>query len=175
MTEIHHKNDWWTKNLWFLTEKIDLIHKIYWPLSVCIFCRTSCYLIMTHYRKIFYDRTDANIHLFYLACQRVYDFKKWSNPDTFMKLSNSQGSLNLSCFDFKFTITKQNLDPNILASQNSEAISVEMEFGIKISTRLKNWFKKLIFRTFKWHIRYHSFLYLVSQMVCLLPERNDKI
>ena len=40
---------------------------------------------------------------------------------------------------------------------------------------LKNRFKKLIFRTFKWHIRYHSFLYLVSQMVCLLPERNDKI
>ena len=103
--------------LGFLTKKIDLIHKIYWPLSVCIFCRTSCYLIMTHHRKIFYDRYDANIHLFYLPCQRVYGFKKWSNPDTFMKLSNSQGSLNLSCFDFKFTITKQNLDPNILAIQ----------------------------------------------------------
>ena len=34
-----------------------------------------------------------------------------------MELSNSQGLLNLSSFDCKITITKQNLDLNILASQ----------------------------------------------------------
>ena len=151
---------------------------MYWsPLSVWIFGRTSCYLIMTHHRKIFYDRTDTNIHFFYLPCQRVYGFKKWSNPDTFMKLSKSQGLLNLSCFDFKVTITKQNLDPNILASQMPKVSKWNLEQKpLKIRlVRAQKRFKKLIFITFKWHIRYHSFLYLVSQMVCLLPERNDKM
>ena len=87
-------------NLGFLTKKIDLIH----------------------HRKIFYDRTDTNIHFFYLPCQRVYGFKKWSNPDTFMKLSKSQGLLNLSCFDLK-----QNLDPNILASQKPQVSKWNLE------------------------------------------------
>ena len=43
------------------------------------------------------------------------------------KLSNSQGLQNLSCFNFKVTITKQNLDPSILASQKPKVSKWNLE------------------------------------------------